>query len=168
MLYSSGRFMYLNWVAISLGCLMTGSSSANGDGAIGKLMEDGRPVIFKFVDEMPPAETRTRYPWLTVISWPYDGNANNGMPLQSTNSAMLQLEAVLEALEARRLSRHAYSRTGNNLKEFVFYIQDRDQFMDALNEALRTHPRYPIDITFYSDTAWEDHQKTLNTFRRGG
>ena len=62
--------------------------------------------------------------------------------------------------------RHAYSRTGNNLKELVYYIADRERFMDALNTALADHPRYPIEIDFYDDGEWADFQRLLTSFNK--
>lgn len=135
-------------------------------GIIGKATEDGLPVIFKFVDELPTPETRQKFRWLTVISWKYDRSIRNGMPPEDTNKQMIALEDAIDELERAALCRHAYSRTGNGLKEFAYYIPDRDEFMAAFNRALRKHPRYPIEITFYEDENWEDFQKLRRRFKR--
>jgi hypothetical protein len=74
---------------------------------------------------------RDRFRWLTVISWKYDRGARNGMPPQGTNEKRLALEQVMDALEESTLCRHAYSRTGNGLKEVVYYISDRETFIRA-------------------------------------
>ena len=47
--------------------------------------------------------------------------------------------------------RHVCSRTGNGLTELVYYIAERDQFMQAVNTAVADRQRYPIEITFYED-----------------
>lgn len=142
-------------------------SEAQGVGIIGETREDGLPVVFKFVDEYPAPDTRTNFPWLTVISWKYDGNERNGMPPKEVNERMIALEHVIaESLEDKGLCRHAYSRTGNNLKELVYCIADREDFTTALNRALQTHPRYPIEINFYEDPEWQDFRKLLELFNR--
>lgn len=135
-------------------------------GIIGRTTEDGFPVVYKFVDELPSEQDRERLPWLTVISWKYDGSARNGMPPESVNQQMIALERAIDALESPALCRHAYSRTGNGLKEFVYYISDQDGFMSAFNDALHGHPRYPIEITFYEDRQWSDFQKFRERFKR--
>ena len=136
-------------------------------GIIGEVEEGGFPVVFKFVDELPSEETRGRFGWLTVVSWKYDGSQRNGMPPEETNSYMRSLEhAIEDNLESKGYCQHAYSRTGNSLKELVYYISDREQFMKAFNNALRDRPRYPLEINFYEDRAWEDFQKILEMFRQ--
>jgi hypothetical protein len=44
------------------------------------------------------------------------------------------------ALEASPLSWAAYRRTGNGLKAFVFYVGDREAFMQQFNERLTGAP----------------------------
>ena len=133
-------------------------------GTIGRTYEDGKPVIYKFVNELPPAEPRSRLPWLTVITWEYDGDDNNGMPAEAEREGMINLEQAIDGIEADGAARHAYSRTGNDLKELVYYIHDQDQFMASFNQVLANHPRYPIEIEFYEDPDWEDLQELLEDF----
>lgn len=138
-------------------------------GVIGEIREDGLPVVYKFVNELPPESTREQFGWLTVISWKYDGSGRNGMPAQDVNARMLDLEHAIDSgLEQRRLCRHAYSRTGNHLKELAYYITDRTEFIDAFNETLASHAPYPIEITFYEDRAWQDFQTIRGLFKRDG
>ncbi len=114
---------------------------------------------------MPTAEIRKNLKWLTIISWKYDCKNNSGMPAEEENRNMIALEATVEEhLENDNLLRHAYSRTGNNLKELLYYIHDRDQFLEAFNKAMSDQPIYPIEITFYEDCEWEEFQKLLNDF----
>ena len=69
-------------------------------GIIGEIVEDGFPVVFKLVDELPFEDTRGRFGWLTVVSWKYDGRKRNGMPPEGVNSRMISLEHAFEtALE---------------------------------------------------------------------
>jgi len=102
---------------------------ADEPGIIGETYEDGFPVVLKLVDG----------------------------PSELVNSQMLALEDALDqSLESPGLCRHAYSRTGNGLKELAYYIHERDQFMEAFNTALAEHPPCPIEITFYEDREWKD------------
>lgn len=134
-------------------------------GIIGTYQEDGFPVVLKFVNELPDQELRQQYGWLTVISWKYDGSERNGMPPEETNEQMIALEhAIDESIQMKGLFKHAYSRTGNDLKELVYYISDRDVFIKHFNSALAEHPRYPIEINFYEDRTWRDFQTILERF----
>jgi len=133
--------------------------------SVGKADIQGRPVIYKFIDATPPASTRQTLPWLTIISWKYDDSENNGMPSSETNRKMIELEDTLEKLsDNNNAYLEVYSATGNNIKEFAFYIADRKTFMANLNEVLRNRPSYPIDITFYEDGDWSDLAKLHHNF----
>ncbi len=74
---------------------------------------------------------------------------------------MLMLEHALDGVACAGACRHSYSRTGNHLKELVYYIRDRDEFLLAFNAAVEGHPRYPIEITFFEDPNWEDYVRVL-------
>ena len=107
---------------------MSSSLEAQEKGIIGKYKEDGATVILKFINEFPAEDVRSAYRWLTVISWKYDGKQNNGMPFDDVNSRMIALEKVFEgSLEHEGFCKHAYSRTGNDLKELVYYIENQDK-----------------------------------------
>ena len=136
-------------------------------GIIGRSYENGFPIIWKFVNEFPANDIRSKLQWLTVISWKYSDKDNNGMPNTETNQKMIDLEvAIEENIESSGKCQHAYSRTGNNLKELVYYINSRDEFLERFNMALKTHVRYPIEINFYEDKNWEDFQRILTLFNK--
>lgn len=133
-------------------------------GMIGEATEDGLPVIYRVLEELPDVEVRSLLPWLTVISWRYDREVRNGMPPEGILEQMMALERALDPIELAGHCRHAYSRTGNGLKEFAYYIADRDQFMLLFNDGLRGHPRYPLEIEFYEDREWADFQTVRGLF----
>jgi hypothetical protein len=137
-------------------------------GIIGKIMEDGRPLIYSFDNNLPPDEVRQKLPWLTVISWRYDGAKNKGMPPKTENQRMINLEDAIEnnLVGDDSILLRAYSRTGNNLKELVYYIKDRDKFLELFNQALSDHPRYPIEIKFYEDREWTEFRNLLKDFSK--
>ena len=145
----------------------SGAKTEQEIGIIGRDYEDGAPVIYKFVNEMPAEEIRKQLTWLTVISWKYDGSSNNRLPSEAENQRMIILEDVIENnIEKEGFLRHVYSRTGNNLKELVYYINDQDRFLEAFNDVLSDHQRYPIEINFFQDEKWEDFQRLLGNFSK--
>ena len=156
-------------IAKLIGIIFTMTVNAEeGRGIIGRVHEDGAPVIYKFINELPQDTIRSNLSWLTIISWKYDGSSNNGMPLNDENQKMITLEdAIEDHIEDDQVLRHVYSRTGNNLKELVYYINDQDKFLEAFNNTLSGHPRYPIEINFYQDAGWEDFKRLLNDFSEG-
>jgi hypothetical protein len=117
---------------------------------------DGLPVIIKVMEDLPPENVRERFGWLTVISWRYDASDNNGMPAPAVNDQMVQLEHAIDNIQEDELRVQVYSKTGNGLKELVYYIGDRDEFIQAFNDALADQPRYPLEIEFFEDPEWGD------------
>jgi hypothetical protein len=141
-------------------------STLEPKGIIGRYCENDLPVIMKFVNELPNEKTIRRLPFLSVVSWKYDGNENNGMPPKKINERMIVLEETLEnSMNKTDIFTHVYSRTGNNLKELVYYTTKQDDFMEMLNEALQKHNGYPIKIDFYEDKEWADFKRMLNDFK---
>lgn len=123
------------------------------------------PIVYKYLSQLPNEKERDKLNWLTVISWKYDGSINNGMPPQETNDSMIALEDALETIKGEgNIYEMAYTATGNDLKEFVYYISDRDAFMKNFNEALSDHPSYPLAINFYEDPDWSDLSKLHANF----
>ncbi len=142
------------------------SSNDEPKGIIGRYYENELPVILKFVNTLPEKEIMDKLPMLTVVSWNYDGSTNNGMPLEGDNKRMIVLEDTIEeAMEESQMYLHAYSRTGNNLKEFAYYSTSQEDFMSILNQALAEHELYPIEIKFYEDEEWTDFKKLLEDFK---
>jgi hypothetical protein len=123
--------------------------------------EHGHRVIWKFLGEMPSGQARAGLDVLTVISWKYDGAANEGLPSAAERERMNALEDAVDLIEAGILQ-PAFSRTGNNVKELAYYIGDRKRFLASLNQVLRSHPRYPIEISFYEDPQWRELEQFID------
>lgn len=103
-------------------------------------------------------------PWLTVVRWEYDGSSNEGMPANEENARMLTLEATLEKIEQFGFCYEAYRRIGAGVREYVYYVADRDKFLQALNQGAAQYLRYPITITFYQDEARSDLKDLIDAF----
>lgn len=141
-------------------------SYANEEWLVAEAKVDGKPIIYKLISKLPDESQREAMPWLTVVSWKYDGSNNNGLPSEEDNKQMIKLEDGLETIEGRKsIFLDVYTATGNNLKEFVFYISDREIFMRNFNKALTGHSAYPIEINFYKDQSWDDLKKLLDRVR---
>jgi len=142
-------------------------SIEDNKGIIGRYYEDELPVIMKFVNELPEQKTMSKLPFLTVVSWKYDGTENNGMPLKEINNRMIILEDAIEnSMNSTDFFTHVYSRTGNNLKEFAYYSKSQKDFMEILNLTLEKHEAYPIEINFYEDKEWADFKTVISDFKK--
>ena len=137
----------------------------DAQGVLAQAEEDGYPVLYRFIDQTPSDSKREQLEWLTVISWTYDKTVRNGMPPEDINEHMVRLESSLaDDVESPGFCEHAVSKTGNGTKEFSYYINDRDAFIEKLNAALDGQPVYPIEITFYHDPEWKDFEMIRSLF----
>ncbi|MDC5806743.1 hypothetical protein OPW36_21315 [Vibrio europaeus] len=50
--------------------------------SVGEATIQGKPIVYKFMNEFPDNSTRSKMEWLTVVSWRYDGSSNNGVVFQ--------------------------------------------------------------------------------------
>ena len=127
---------------------------------IGKYYKDKSPYIIKFPNKLPKSKLRQKMPNLVTILWKYDGKENNGLPNGETNEKMLLLEKEPKDNE---LFFHAYSRTGNNLKEIVYYCSNKNDFKEMINDDLN---KYPVEISFTEDANWGKLNETIRMFNK--
>jgi len=135
------------------------------NGVIGKHYEDGKTVFVRFSKKLPKENVISKFPWFTVISWKYSSNDQEGLPSKEIYERMKILDDTLEnAFDSKDIGIHAYNRTGNSLREINYYISDRDKFLEKFNNALHTHEKYPIEITFYEDSEWNELKTLIKDF----
>lgn len=124
---------------------------------------DGRVIVYRYVEDVEPAFKRATFPDRITVSWPY--RAANGLPSTAEFKAMDDLENMLEAsVEARPFARLVLVRTGDNLREWVYYAASQQQFMAKVNHALRDRPVLPLQFGLADDAHWrryDDFRSTL-------
>jgi hypothetical protein len=124
---------------------------------------DGRVIVYRYVEVFEPAFKRAAFPDRITVSWPY--RAANGLPSKAEFKAMDDLENILEAsVEAKPFARLVLVRTGDNLREWVYYAASQQQFMARVNHALQDRPVLPLQFGLASDPDWrryEDFRSTL-------
>ena len=156
------KLFYILITVVSFSCT---THEENVRGIIGKYYENDLPVVVKLDNVKHDTTITNRLPWFTVISWKYDGSAHNGFPPEPIKTRMFQLEHVLDSMfSSNPICKHAYTRTGNNLKEYNYYIADRVEFMKQFNTTLQHRVHYPIEIVFYEDSAWVEQQIIIKDF----
>lgn len=134
-------------------------------GRIVQTWKDGLRILWTYVPEMPARDARSAMPWLTIVRWEYDGSGNEGMPSVDETRHMLMLEATLGKIEHPAFCLEGYRRIGAGVREFVYYISDRDRFLQEFNSCAAKDSRYPITIKFYEDEAWSELQNLIDDFK---
>ena len=135
-------------------------------GVIAKTEEAGKPVILNISTSALNDLNRDKCPWLAIIAWKYEGGA---MPTKEVNAKMIRLEDAIEHhIVKNEHCIHAVSRTGNGLKEWEYYIKDREDFISRFNRALADQEHYPVEITFYRDPEWRELKRFIAMLKKEG
>lgn len=116
--------------------------------------ETGAVGILRIRTSKPRRDDISELTTAVVIRWPYE--SENGMPPSDVNQQQLAFEAALDPLSGENeISELVQVFTGMGTKEWTYYARNRERFMSHLNQLLAGHPRYPLEIEFYDDPAWE-------------
>jgi hypothetical protein len=78
---------------------------------------------------------------------------------------MQMLDVALGKIERPGFCVEGYRRIGADLREFVFYIAERDKFLEEFNLCVANDRRYPITITFYKDEEWTELRDLIDDLR---
>jgi len=114
--------------------------------------EDEKPLIFRGLSAVPTGVHEADLPDRVAIVWSYD--SQNGMPDSNTNIAQITFEDTLESLDVNAVGRLVLVVTGNNRKEWHWYVRDFDDWMVQMNQRLETQPFYPIEIMHFYEPDW--------------
>ncbi|MBB4587917.1 hypothetical protein GGE50_003821 [Rhizobium leguminosarum] len=122
--------------------------------------EDGKPLIFRSMTAVPVGVREADLPNHVIIRWHYETDLN-GMPNTDSNSRQIALEDALMPLDVNAIGRQMLVVTGNNRKEWHWYVKDFDNWMDQLHQRLATSRAYPIEISHTYEPQWASYRAFL-------
>jgi len=77
------------------------------------------------------------------------------------------MEDLLQhTLEKDGFATLALVSTGENLREWTYYVKSEEEFFSRLNEALAEKPAFPIDIHTAADPTWGMYEKFKTGVRK--
>lgn len=141
------------------------ANSANGKSEdfwlVAQVEEDGVPTIYRVRDKIPAHVDIGDYPYLISVVWPYDGEADNGMPGDNVKEHQTQFEDALDPfVEKGGDNEHMVVVTGKGRKEWLWYAKDADRWIEEFSAALHEYPAFPVEIQGYAADEWRSY-KTL-------
>jgi Family of unknown function (DUF695) len=122
--------------------------------AISTNASNGRQIIFRYAKDLSPAFNRASQPDRIIIVWKYQ--SASGQPVTEEHRRMNLLEDSLEPLLLEdNFATLALVSTGENLREWTYYAESGDAFIERLNIALaETSSVFPIEIHTARDPTW--------------
>jgi len=125
--------------------------------------DEGKPLLFRIRAAAPHYATKKGYPKLLAITWRFDPNANNGMPLPDVVERMQQLEDLLDpAFADARQAFLTVVATGNGVREWQWYAKDANAVMGLVNQTLGELDPFPVQFSFQDDPGWLGYARFLS------
>lgn len=124
--------------------------------------QDGKPVIYRSLETVPENQKESDFPNLINIYWPFEVDVNNGMPDFKSNENQIAFEDAIESLDKNGISHLMLVVTGNGRKEWVWYVKNVDSWLSQLNELLKNHEAYPIEIEIEQDPEWSTYHDFIS------
>jgi len=118
--------------------------------------EDGVSMIVRFRSHLPAPAVRADWRHLVQIGWSCETADEDGMPDDVESGLQDAFEdALLASVDARGDGVQVASLTGGGVREWRYYTRDPEAFFRTLNEAMSSHPEYPLDFGVFEDPEWE-------------
>ena len=119
---------------------------------------NGRKIIFRYAKELSASFERACQPVRIIIAWTYQ--SESGQPMSEDRQRMNQLEDMLESvLKEDGFATLALVSTGEELREWTYYVKSEAEFTARLNYALAGVPAFPIEIHAAPDPEWDMYER---------
>jgi len=121
-------------------------------------LSEGHTGEYPFViraRQISPGFPRGRYPTRLNVFWTMALPDENGFPSpEEANKLDTFEDRLIAAVEQDESTWLVAVITGRAEREFVFYLQQAQQFLQRLTDMPQEHDRYPIEIHCHEDPAW--------------
>jgi hypothetical protein len=126
--------------------------------AISRNATTGRQIFWRYAKDLRPSFDRSTQPHRIIIVWKYA--SKSGQPGPTDNGGMNRFEdALAGALKGSHVATLALVSTGENLREWTYYVQSDDCFVERFDEAVQNLPPLPIEIHTAHDPTWSMYTK---------
>jgi len=115
---------------------------------------DGNFPIYIRFSNFTPTKLQD-YPHMISIFWAYPQEDKTGLPSEEVLNAHHKLEEALNPLDDKINSFYMAQITGNGRQEWIWYTNDVDTWWNNFNNALKKHPKYPLDIQLGNEPLWD-------------
>ncbi|MCM1004901.1 MAG: DUF695 domain-containing protein [Prevotella sp.] len=121
--------------------------------------ESGKTILVSGRDGLDAQMASAKYNDRVQITWQYNGDAA-GLPDAETASLMEQAdEALRVALKKEKGCLLTGIYTGDNQRDWVFYVKHTSIFQSMLNRAWCELPLLPVSISAEKDPEWAEYKE---------
>lgn len=137
-------------------------SAESDEWILAESVDPDSPMILRFRPNLEGALGDPRYPRRLVISWQYESADESGMPTEEQSDEMQAFEdTIVGALDPERFAILTFVVTGEEKREWHYYVDDVDEVAAIINEVLADTPELPISLEAEEDPNWEEFREVL-------
>ena len=93
------------------------------------------------------------------MTWSFESADGTGMPTDEVLTQMEEFEDLLDDyLVEKDVARLMTVFTGDGVREWQFYTDYEDFFMQKFNDALAGRPVLPLEIEAFEDESWDAYR----------
>jgi hypothetical protein len=116
--------------------------------------KNGKPLLIRYRSERPQGVETAAFPFLLSATWTYQAN-EVGLPAPEEMRLMDNFEDALQsAMEASQTAYLMVILTGNGERDWLWYTCGEAEAMRQVNQALKSHKRYPVQFSVQQDRGW--------------
>jgi hypothetical protein len=116
--------------------------------------QNGQPLMIRYRSQRPQGVESAAFPFLLSATWAYPPN-EFGLPTSEEMASMDKFEDALAAsLEDSQTAYLMVVLTNNGERDWLWYASGEEAAMRQVNQALKGHPRYPVEFSVQQDRAW--------------
>ena len=138
---------------------------ADGNWSIAEGENNGFPVLYRFRSSIPKIIKETNFPHKISIVWQYQGENTKGMPSKETNQLQINFDDALDEIGTGEIGVLMIAITGNNQKEWIWYVKDPHNWMNQMIKCLDNHPQYPLDFQHSRDEQWDTYKSFIKMMK---
>ena len=111
-------------------------------------------VLYRYRAAINPNVSYSDYPTLVAITWEFADYDDPFKFQGSVEEHHYDLEHSLNHLNGDENGFLILIRTGEGVKEWLWYVKDFEDWMAKLNQSFSGKPAFPIKIDPYDDPEW--------------
>jgi hypothetical protein len=118
-------------------------------------LENGRPLIACMNLPLLHYDAKASYPWISVLTIHYNGDANDGLPEKEDFEKLSDIEN--KAIEELKEEGYLYigRESADNIKESYFAGEDFRQISKVFKAIIQDNPDYKISFRIFKDKYWQ-------------
>ena len=118
------------------------------------------PIIIRLRSKLDSSKGKKFFPHMMRMSWSFGNSDRGGMPSKAESDELSDFEErLIESFESDLQSVLAIAITKSGLREWYFYTNDIDEFMNRLSSVPHNNQN-PIEIYFNNDENWKYYEDT--------